>query len=32
MNPGVGSYNKTPSQRKISEKRKKTTTYWKPKE
>jgi len=30
VNPGVDNYTKTPIQRKISEKRKKTTTYWKP--
>ena len=28
VNPGVNT--RTPNQRKISEKRKKTTTYWKP--
>jgi len=27
VNPGVDGYTKTPNQRKISEKRKKTTTY-----
>ena len=32
VNPGVDGYTKTPNLRKISEKRKKTTTYWKPKE
>jgi len=32
VNPGVYGYTKTPNQPKISEKRKKTTTYWKPKE
>ena len=32
VNPGVDGYTKTPNQRKISEKRKKTTNYWKPKE
>jgi len=32
VNMGVDAYTKTPNQRKISEKRKKTTTYWKPKE
>jgi len=32
VNPGVDGYTKTPNQRKISEKRKKTTNYWKLKE
>jgi len=32
VNPGVDGYIETPNQRKISEKRKKATTYWKPKE
>jgi len=27
VNPGVEGYTETPNQRKISEKRKKTTTY-----
>jgi len=27
VNPGVDGYTKTPNQRKISEKRKKTTNY-----
>jgi len=31
MNPGMNGYTKTPDQRKITEKRKRTT-YWKPKE
>ena len=30
INPGVDGYTKTPNQRKISEKGKKATTYWKP--
>ena len=30
MNPGVDSYTNNPIQRKIHEKRKKTTTCWKP--
>jgi len=32
VNPGVDDYTKTPNERKISEKCKKTTIYWKPKE
>jgi len=29
VNLGVGAHSKTPNHRKISEKRKKMTTYWK---
>jgi len=32
VNTGVCGYTKNPNQRKISEKRKKTTTYWKAKQ
>jgi len=31
-NPGMDDCTKTPNQQKISEKRKTTTTYWKPTE
>jgi len=32
VNPGVDGYTITPNEHKISEKHKKTTTYWKTKE
>jgi len=30
VNPGVDGYTRNPNKRKIPQKRKKTTTYWKP--